>query len=505
MNAWKKWTAFLPLLIGVAAVAVRFIHVNAPFVDSWSWRQGDVAAIARNFFENGYSFAWPQIDWAGNAPGFVGTEFPLLPYLAALVYEITGVHEWVGRVETILFFAVSLPFFFALVRRAMGEVAALWALFFYSFAPLGIAAGRAFMPDIPSLSLSIIGLYFFLRWRARGSWRSFLAASLAISLAILIKATSAIIGAPLLYLVVAAVADRGRLGESGGGRGRRPRLPELILFAIIALGPAAFWYWHAHVVAQTNYPYHFFGAGGFELMSWKWYGDILWRAATVSLTPILFVLMLAGALTFPQRKGSRVFHWWLVAMIAFVVAAGYGNRHPWYQLPLVPIAAALAGLFCQECVDRLRAPQVVRRFSAVLLVVIFASASFFNARAYFAPASTDLRELGLVLQTRTAPAALIVAADDGNPTLLYYAQRKGWHFPEKQGIWQGQPLDSAQAIADLEQLRARGAGYVVFPLRTRWWLDYYKEFAEHLRTTATPVEVTPQFAIYRLSRSGGKP
>ena len=69
------------------AVAARFIFINQPYVDHWSWRQSDVAAIARNFLENGFRFGNPQIDWAGDAAGYVGTEFPILPFVAALCYK----------------------------------------------------------------------------------------------------------------------------------------------------------------------------------------------------------------------------------------------------------------------------------------------------------------------------------------------------------------------------------------------------------------------------------
>src|SRR5213596_2726343 len=150
--------------IGVVAVAARLILINQPYVDHWSWRQSDVAAIARNFLQNRFHFAYPQIDWAGNAPGYVGTEFPILPFIAALCYKIAGVHEWIGRIQAVVLFAVSLPFFFLLVREVYGSTAAVWATFFYGFAPANIFAGRSFMPDVPSLSLAIIGLHFFLRW-----------------------------------------------------------------------------------------------------------------------------------------------------------------------------------------------------------------------------------------------------------------------------------------------------------------------------------------------------
>src|SRR5213592_1188553 len=191
------------ILLWILAVAARLVLINQPFVDRWSWRQSDVAAIARNFYEGGFRFAYPQIDWAGDATGYVGTEFPILPFVAAICYKFAGIHEWIGRSQAVILFAVSLPFFFLLVREIFGSTAAVWATFFFSFTPLNIFAGRSFIPDVPSLSLSIIGLYFFLRWTHDQKWTSFFAAAIAISLSILIKVTSIVIFAPLMYLPVA--------------------------------------------------------------------------------------------------------------------------------------------------------------------------------------------------------------------------------------------------------------------------------------------------------------
>src|SRR6266436_4664116 len=107
----------LVMVIGALAVAARLVLVNQPYVDCWSWRQSDVAAIAANFLQNGFRFGFPQIDWAGNAPGYVGTEFPILPFIAALCYKVAGAQECVGRIQAVIFFAVSLPFFFLLIRE----------------------------------------------------------------------------------------------------------------------------------------------------------------------------------------------------------------------------------------------------------------------------------------------------------------------------------------------------------------------------------------------------
>jgi len=494
-----KWLVFLIVL---AAFVVRLIGIDQPFVDPWSWRQSDVAAIARNFSETGFHFSRPQIDWAGNEPGYVGTEFPILPFLAALCYRGAGVEEWVGRIQGVLFFIAALPFFFGLVRRIFGEVVAVWATFFYAFAPLSIVASRAFMPDVPSLSLAIVGLYFFLRWIEEKRFGWLVLSALLVSLALLIKLPTAIIGAPLFYLAVAAVYDRRNISNDSTG-GHRPPLQELLLrwelwfFAAVALVPSVLWYWHAYRIAEQFYPYHFFGAGGFRIMRLAWYWEIVRQTAFSSLTLALFALALLGALAVPRARYSRLFHWWLGAMLMFVVLVGYGNRHQWYQLPLVPIAAVFAGCACAWIAARAGIPRMLLGLGSVLLAGSFAVSSSYCVQPLYRPAAASLRNLGLELNEATTANALVIAATDGDPTVFYYAHRKGWHFLGD-GVYDGNPRDSAQIIANLEKLRSRGATHLVFYAGTQWWLDYYAEFAGHLATTATLVEQTREFTIYKL-------
>ena len=485
----------LVFVICVLAVAARLIFINQPYVDHWSWRQGDVAAIARSFLQNGFRFGYPQIDWAGDAPGYVGTECPILPFIAAVYYNFAGVREWIGRIQAVILFAVSLPFFFLLVRQIFGSAAAVWASFFYSFAPLNIFAGRSFMPDVPSLSLAIVGLYFFLRWVQHGGSSSFVVAAVAISLSLLIKITSIVIVAPLLYLAVV-----GRLCQTAGVSQKRPTVfGAPALFAAIALIPSAIWYWHAHQVAQKFYPHHFFGAGGIRIESFPWYWHIAQQTLVSSLTPALSVMALVGFFV-PQsrdRKYSRLFHWWLAAMIVFIIVVGYGNRHRWYQLPLVPIAAAFAGAGCGLVGSKISS-RLAAITSSILLAVTFLIFAFGNVKPFYESSAAQLRDAGLELKKVTPPDALIAAADMGDPTIFYYAERKGWHCLEQNAIYNGNPDDSEQAIENLEQLRRRGATHFVFTRNTFWWLQSYPEFAAHLTNNATLIEGTPEFRIYKL-------
>ena len=488
---WRsKW---LLLFLALVALAARLIQLNQPFIDPWSWRQADVAAIARNYFENGFHFCWPQIDWAGDAPGYVGTEFPILPFIAGLTYKITGVQEWVGRIQGVLFFVIGLPFFFLFIRRIFGEVAAAWATFFYAFAPLSLVASRAFMPDVPSLSLTIIGTYFFLRWLEENGWRFFVASAVLISLGLLIKLPNGLIGVSLLYLVIVSVENR----EISDQKPALQRLVPLIIFALITLLPSAIWYWHAYHIAETFYPYHFFGADGVRIMSVGWSWKIVHETVFSSLTPVLSLLAIAGAFIVPRGRYSRVFHWWFATMILFIIIVGWGNRHQWYQLPLVPIAAAFAGCACQLIWIRLRHYRVVLAVGSLILAVAFGISSYQRAQPFYRSSAAALWNLGLELKEATTSDALIIAADDGDPTAFYYAHRKGWHLLGD-GVFQGTPVDSAQAIANFEKLRGRGATHLVFCDWTQWWLKYYPEFAEHLAKNATLMEQTSDFTIYKL-------
>jgi hypothetical protein len=350
---------------------------------------------------------------------------------------------------------------------------------------------------VPSLSLAIMGMYFFLRWVEDDKLSWLLWSAVLVSLALLIKLPTAIVGAPLLYL---AISGRKKKSEGGGLDSAASWFAqrELWFFAIVVLIPSAIWYWHAHRIAQRFYPYHFFGAGGFQVMSFAWYWHLVRQTVFSSLSLTLFVLAIFGAAIGSRGKYTRVFDWWLVAMLLFVVLAGYGNRHQWYQLPLIPMAAVFAGCACAWFAERTQFPRKLLVLGALLLVASFAVSSFFCVQPFYRPAAASLRDLGQELNEATTANALIVAATDGDPTVFYYAHRKGWHFLGD-GVYDGNPLDSAQIIANLEKLRTRGATHLVFYAGTQWWLDYYTEFAGHLANTATLVEQNSEFTIYKLA------
>lgn len=77
-------------------------------------------------------------------------------------------------------------------------------------------------------------------------------------------------------------------------------------------------------------------------------------------------------------------------------------------------------------------------------------------------------------------------------------------FLERDGVWWGQPEDSASAIAELDRMRAEGAATLAFAAPSAWWLDYYGDFAHHLRRSFRVLSETPHVTAFDLTtdRSG---
>jgi hypothetical protein len=103
------------------------------------------------------------------------------------------------------------------------------------------------------------------------------------------------------------------------------------------------------------------------------------------------------------------------------------------------------------------------------------------------------------------PSASVLVISKGDPALLDRSGVAAAHFPQDgAGGYAGHhPHDSDTAIAEIEELRRRGAEYLVIPATARWWLDHYQALARHLVTHGDLVADDPDSClIYRLGKGG---
>ncbi|HEX8770091.1 MAG TPA: hypothetical protein VF711_04910 [Acidimicrobiales bacterium] len=99
--------------------------------------------------------------------------------------------------------------------------------------------------------------------------------------------------------------------------------------------------------------------------------------------------------------------------------------------------------------------------------------------ADYARLVTRIRAL---VRTVVPAEAIVAVASRGDDGLVDLDGRIGWHFPRcDDGRYAGHhPRDSNVAVTHLEDLRRRGARYLVFPATALWWLEHYDGLRLHL-------------------------
>lgn len=449
---------------------LRLIDVGQPFFDLQTWRQADTAAIARNYFEEGFDFFHPRVDWRGDGPGYVEMEFPLYPYLVACLYALFGgVHESLGYLLSALFSTGTVPFVYLLARRFHGRAAARIAAFVFAVAPLDVFFGRAFMPDATMLFFSVGAVWLFLRWTEDGRLGAFVGATVFTALAALVKVPALYLGLPLLFLAY----QRFGLGLF--------RQPKLWAFALCTLGPTLLWYYYAYTLfEQTHLTFGIWTRYGYAkwgnpdvLAQGSFYLLMLERLSGVVLTPVGFALLLVGVLLPVRDPRERVFHVWLLALVFFVLFAAEGNRiHNHYQLPFIPVAAIFVGKVLGGFVTApFRWPVLrstpVRAAVVGALLLAMVGFSYRYARPLFArqPFYVAQWEICQEVDALIPKDALLVTGElDDNtaslyrsqsPIMLYFCHRKGWQLLPKE-FAEKERLDG---------LAQKGARYFLVPIR----------------------------------------
>ena len=74
------------LFILLFGILLRCQYLDLPMAEAHRWREITNADIARNFAERSMNIFYPQVNWGGAHDPYVGMEFPLMHWIAALFY-----------------------------------------------------------------------------------------------------------------------------------------------------------------------------------------------------------------------------------------------------------------------------------------------------------------------------------------------------------------------------------------------------------------------------------
>jgi 4-amino-4-deoxy-L-arabinose transferase-like glycosyltransferase len=469
------------LLLGVG---LRLLYITSPLLDAHRWRQIDTAVMARYFHEDSMNPFYPQVNWGG-ARGYVESEFPLVPFIAALLYFPFGADDMWGRVTSVAFSAGLIVLVYLLMRDIRSPSAGRAAAFLVAVSPGAVYYGRTFMPDAAMLCLAVGALYGFVRYLQTGSTRALAWGSASLALCILVKLPGILVLCPI---AAAAWHVRGRKALADGRGLAAIAVPLLV---------AAAWYTHAYfifrdtgltfgilahpartypaIVAPGPWPDVFSKWSSVALLTdGEFYRTLLYRVVRLHLTPVGFAVALVGVLTW-RGKWSTVPAAWLGAIVLFILIAGTGHlAHDYYQLPLVVAGAMYFGAVAAPLFDGewLRARVGAGWWpplAAGTIVTVVAVLMFFESgviRTHFRPSRLDveMQQAGTAVdRSLGATDAMLIVVDEygvTSPILLYLARRRGWSFG---------PRDLTPATIDW--LRRRGAGYFV----TTEWHDVSRE------------------------------
>jgi hypothetical protein len=443
----------LGCIIALAA-ALRLYHVHDPILDHPAWRQGDGAAIARNFYELRNNIFYPQTDYNGPPPNYVELELQIVPYAAAQLYRIFGVHEIFLRLLVIAFSLATIPLIFALACELYTARAGLLAALLYAVTPGLVYYGRAIIPESVMLFFSAGALLWWWRFVQQRRGRDFVLATLFTAAAALAKPPALLLLAPMLAIAIWKAGARVLLDWAVYVLLATVFLPFALYFS--HLNAIAEWHWvfgitAKHVVPALRRdfasPVALFAALQSTLALQR-------MLATTILGPVLFSGLLLAAFTQPpdQSRGARsvFFGAWFAALMLYALVVVNVERVDYYLLPL----ALFAVLYAAGALDWVLA-QAGPRVASLGAKFALAAALFFavytnmlEIHPYYTWSRNVYAAANEVRKT-LAPGSLIVMGHY-DPSVLYTIGHRGWE--EDPLLWN---------VHDMTSAIAKGARYFV--------------------------------------------
>jgi Glycosyl transferases group 1 len=125
-----------------------------------------------------------------------------------------------------------------------------------------------------------------------------------------------------------------------------------------------------------------------------------------------------------------------------------------------------------------------------------------EVRNFYSSYQRLVRRIKEVTSDVVPDGSIVAVVSKGDKDLVELGdERQGWHFPQnEEGVYVGyHPAADTEAIAHLEELRKKGAGYLLFPGTAFWWLEHYGEFRDHLDSHHCRVREEEACIIFELS------
>ncbi|WP_319482521.1 hypothetical protein [uncultured Draconibacterium sp.] len=159
-----------------------------------AWRQSDSYSFALTYFNENSKLLEPSVLFTGeNGHGRTVSEFPILYFITAKIWKITGVTPAVLKFINFGLLLTGLFYLILLAKQILKDN--FWSMFVVLFlfsSPVLGYYGFNFIPNIPAFGLALTGLYFLYMYIIREKNRDLILFTLLFILASLLKVTALI-------------------------------------------------------------------------------------------------------------------------------------------------------------------------------------------------------------------------------------------------------------------------------------------------------------------------
>jgi hypothetical protein len=196
------------VLVGIWLISQVLWAFPKEIADDWmGWRQADTQTIARNFLAPGANILYPRVNWGGDGPGYVETEFQLYTWLTAGVMRVVGLSELPGLFLSLLAMAGAGLVLRRMLATRFGAGPAMFGLAVFLGQRGPVFLSSTVQPDALCFLFYCVSIAALLAWIERPAAKSLVLMAVATTLAALVKVTSLHVGI-FQFLAVLLVAPR---------------------------------------------------------------------------------------------------------------------------------------------------------------------------------------------------------------------------------------------------------------------------------------------------------
>ena len=200
----RYFLAICLLLIILLGIFFQYPYFNEFPVFEHSWAQTDRYAISLGFLNNGFNLFKPEVFLYNKLFPFdfqkiydttiTSVDFPIHDFIAALLMKLLGSREvWIFKTY-ILFYSFAGLFFLGKIAYLLtkNKAKTLIIIVFAASSPTFVFYQNTFLPTIPSIANTIIGLYFYLLFLSNNKLKNFYIFLFFVTLATLSRTTCVI-------------------------------------------------------------------------------------------------------------------------------------------------------------------------------------------------------------------------------------------------------------------------------------------------------------------------